>query len=91
MYVVSYAQIAFKHLIFYKLVQPMCTRSNKVLILHMCIGWSSQVSMGNLPLSFRKWDYSSILHAAVSPIHKYRNRLCISIVFVLNKTLTKKY
>ncbi len=32
-----------------------------MLILHMCIGWSSQVSMGNLALSFRRGDYSSIL------------------------------
>ncbi len=51
-----------------------------MLILHMFFGWSRQVSMGNLALSFRRWDYSSILHTAVSPI-KYRgigeNRLCI--------------
>ncbi len=32
-----------------------------------------QVSMGNLALSFRRWDYFSILRAAVSPIHKYRS------------------
>ncbi len=44
-----------------------------MLIQHMCIGWSSQVSMGNLALSFRRWDYSSILRVAVSPIHKYRS------------------
>ncbi len=37
------------------------------------VHWSSQVSMGNLALSFRRWEYSSILHAAVSPIHKYRS------------------
>ncbi len=63
-----------------------------MLILHMFFGWSRQVSMGNLALSFRRWDYSSILHAAVSPI-KYRgigeNRLCISIIFVLYKTLNQ--
>ncbi len=48
--------------------------------------------MGHLALSFRRWDYSSILRTAVSPI-LYRigvNHLCISIVCVLNKTLTKK-
>ncbi len=26
-----------------------------------------------LALSFRRWDYSSILRVAVSPIHKYRS------------------
>ncbi len=49
----------------------MCMRSNNVFIQHMCIGWSSQVSMGNMVLSFRRWDYSSILCVAASPIHKY--------------------
>ncbi len=39
----------------------------------MCIAWFSQVSMGNLSLSFRRWDYSSILRVAVSAIHKYRS------------------
>ncbi len=67
-------------------------RSHNLLILSMCIGWSSQVYMGNLALLFRKWDYSSILHTAVSPIHTYRSeRLCISVDFVLNKTINKKY
>ncbi len=44
-----------------------------MLIQRMCIGWSSQVSMGNLALSFRRWDYSSILRIAVYPIHRYRS------------------
>ncbi len=44
-----------------------------MLLQCMCIGWSSQVSMGNLALSFRRWDYSSILHDPVFPIHKYRS------------------
>ncbi len=66
-----------------------------MLIKRMCIGWSSQVSKGNLALSFRRWDYSSILRVAVPPIHKYRSEPSLYffvIVFVLNKnTLTKKY
>ncbi len=49
----------------------MCMRSNNVFIQHMCIGWSSQVSMGNMVLSFRRWDYSSILCVAASPNYKY--------------------
>ncbi len=44
-----------------------------MLIQCIWIGWSSQVSMGNLTLSFRRWDYSSILRVAVSSIHKYRS------------------
>ncbi len=60
MNVVSYTQIVFKKLIFQAR-------------LRMFIGCSSQVSMENLSLSFRRWDYSSILRVAVSPIHKYRS------------------
>ncbi len=61
-----------------------------MLILRTYIDWSSQVSMGSLALSFRRWDYSSILRVEVSPIHNYRSeRLCMHIVFVLNKTHTK--
>ncbi len=42
------------------------------------------VSMGNLSLSFRRWDYSSILRAAVSPFISIGvTRLCISIVVVV--------
>ncbi len=61
--------------------------------IYIYIVRSSQVSLGNLSISFR-WDYSSILCFAVSLIHKYKREqsFCISIVFVLNKTLkTIKY
>ncbi len=69
--VVSYAQIAFKKRIFQ--ARPANAHaSHNVLIQRLCIGWSGQVSMGNLALSYRRWDYSSIMHVAVSPIHKYR-------------------
>ncbi len=34
---------------------------------------SHQVFMGNLSLSFRRWDFSSILCFAVSPDRKYRS------------------
>ncbi len=62
-----------------------------MLILRMCIGWSSQVSMGNLALSIRRWDYSSYCSLQFLPFISIGvNHLCISIVFVLNKTLTKK-
>ncbi len=53
MNVVSYAQIAFK-VVFSRLDQPMHMQSLNVLIQGMCIGWSSQVSMGNLALSYRR-------------------------------------
>ncbi len=76
--VVSYAKSCLQS-VFFRLVQPMRTRSHNVLILHMCIGWSSQISMGNLALSFRRWDYSSILRIAVSPIY-----------IGVNNTITKK-
>ncbi len=46
-------------IIIFKLDQP---------VLILCIGWSSQVSMGNLALSFRM-DYSSIL-MFVNPVFK---------------------
>ncbi len=59
MNVVSNAQIAFKKHIFFRQDQPMHMRSHNVLILRMCIGWSSQVSMRSLSLSFRRWDYFS--------------------------------
>ncbi len=75
MNVVSYTKIAFKRLIFFRVdekFQPMHKRSHNVLIMRMCIGWFSQVSMGNLALSFRRWDYFSILRVAVSSVHKYR-------------------
>ncbi len=45
----------------------MCMQSHTLLT-----SWSSQVSMGNLTLSFKRWDYSTILRVAVSPNHKYR-------------------
>ncbi len=47
MNVVSYAQIVFKSL-FFRLDQPMHMRNHNVIILRMCIDWSSQVSMGSL-------------------------------------------
>ncbi len=58
----------------------MCKRSHNVLILHMCTGWSSQVSMGNLTLSFRRWDYSTILCITVSPIHKYMSEPSLDFI-----------
>ncbi len=33
-----------------------------------------QVSMGNMALSFRRWNCSSILRITVSPLHKYRSK-----------------
>ncbi len=69
MNVVSYAQIAYKKHIF----QARSAIYHNMLIQCMWICWSCQVSMGNLALSFRSWDYSSILCVAVSPIHKYRS------------------
>ncbi len=73
MNVVSYAQIAFKKLIFQSTPANALRAYHNVLILRMCIGRSSQVSMGHLDLSLRTWDCSSILCTAVSPIHKYRS------------------
>ncbi len=48
-----------------------------MLIVRMFIDWFSQVSMGNMALSFRRWDYFSILRIAVSPILKYRSELSL--------------
>ncbi len=61
----------------------MHTRSHNLRVTSD-VGWFSQVSRGNLALSLRRWDYSSIF------ISIGVNRLCVSIVFVLNKALTKK-
>ncbi len=44
------------------------------MCLYSACALAGQVSMGNLPLSFRRWDYSSILRAAVSAIHKYGSK-----------------
>ncbi len=60
--------------------RPACTVITR-LWLHMRIGWSSlrflwepePLQWRNDILSFRRWDYSSILRVAVSPIHKYRS------------------
>ncbi len=57
----------------------------------MCIGWSSQVSIGNLSLHLEGGTippYCALRFLLFISIGV--NRLCISIVFVLNKTLTKK-
>ncbi len=66
----SCAQIAFKKHIF-RLDQPMHTWRH--VLVTSDVGWSSQVSRGNVALSFRRWDYSSLLRVAVSPVHKYRS------------------
>ncbi len=65
----------------------MRTWSHNVQIQRMCIDLSSPVSMGNLSLSFRRWDYSSILLITVSPIHKSRSEWSLqfySLCFKLN-------
>ncbi len=57
-----------------------------VHIQRMCIGWSSQVSMGHS--SFHLEDGTNLPYCALQflPfINKGENRLCIFIVFVLKK------
>ncbi len=54
--------------------------------------------MGNLALSFRRWDYSSILRVAVYPIHKYRSEpslyfysVCFKITIKIKHLLKKDF
>ncbi len=61
-----------------------------MLIQCMLIGWSSQVSMGCLALSFRRWDYSSILCFAVCPFHKYRSEPSLYFYSLCFKSYKKK-
>ncbi len=92
MNVVSYAQIALKS-IFSGLDQPMRIRIHNVLIQRMYIGCSLvrflweiclfHLEGGTIP-PYCVLQFFPFISIGV-------NRLCISIGFLLNKTLTKKY